>query len=66
MKNVDLFNVTFPCATIQYAESGKIAIYYGCADTYVGLGEFTEVDEIVSYIKEHSVVTEEDIEIGKR
>ena len=47
------------------AESGKIAIYYGCADTYVGLA-FTEVDEIVSYIKEHSVVTEEDTEIGKR
>ena len=58
-------NVTFPCATIHDAESGKIAIYYGCADTYVGLA-FTEVDEIVSYIKEHSVVTEEDTEIGKR
>ena len=56
-------NVTFPCATIHDAESGKIAIYYGCADTYVGLA-FTEVDEIVSYIKEHSVVTEEDTEIG--
>ena len=58
-------NVTFPCATIHDAESGKIAIYYGCADTYVGLA-FTKVDEIVSYIKEHSVVTEEDTEIGKR
>ena len=58
-------NVTFPCATIHDAESRKIAIYYGCADTYVGLA-FTEVDEIVSYIKEHSVVTEEDTEIGKR
>ena len=58
-------NVTFPCATIHDAESGKIAIYYGCADTYVGLA-FTEVDEIVSYIKKHSVVTEEDTEIGKR
>lgn len=40
------------------------AICYGCTDTYVGLA-FTEVDEIVSYIKEHSVVTEEDTEIGK-
>ena len=66
MKNVDLFQMsTFPCATIHDAESGKIAIYYGCADTYVGLA-FTKVDEIVSYIKEHSVVTEEDTEIGKR
>ena len=58
-------NVTFSCTTIHDAESGKIAIYYGCADTYVGLA-FTKVDEIVSYIKEHSVVTEEDTEIGKR
>lgn len=58
-------NVTFPCATIHDAESGKIAIYYGAADTYVGLA-FTKVDEVVSYIKEHSVVTKEDTEIGKR
>ena len=30
-------NVAFPCATLQDAETGRIAIYYGCADTYVGL-----------------------------
>nr|WP_217936514.1 glycoside hydrolase family 130 protein [Enterocloster clostridioformis] len=58
-------NVTFPCATIHDAQSGKIAIYYGCADTYVGLA-FTTVDEVVSYIKDHSVVTETDTEIGIR
>ncbi|MDD7741019.1 MAG: glycoside hydrolase family 130 protein [Fusicatenibacter sp.] len=58
-------NVTFPCATIHDAKSGRIAIYYGCADTYVGLA-FTTADEVVSYIKEHSVLTEEDKEIGRR
>ena len=52
-------------ATIHDPESGKIAIYYGCADSYVGLA-FTKFDEIVAYIKEHSVVTEADTEIGIR
>lgn len=58
-------NVTFPCATIHDAESGKIAIYYGAADTYVGLA-FTTVNQIVTYIKENSVVRADDTEIGKR
>lgn len=58
-------NVTFPCATIHDAETGKIAIYYGAADTYVGLA-FTKVDEIIAYIKEHSEVDEEEKEIGVR
>ena len=58
-------NVCFPCATIHDPESGKIAIYYGCADSYVGLA-FCKFDEIVDYIKEHSVVRQEDTEIGKR
>ena len=58
-------NVCFPCATIHDSESGKIAIYYGAADSYVGLA-FTELDDIIDYIKEHSVVTATDTEIGKR
>ena len=58
-------NVTFPCATIHDAETGKIAIYYGAADSYVGLA-FTKADEIIEYIKNNSVVTEADTEIGKR
>ena len=36
-------NVTFPCATIHDAETGRIAVYYGAADSYVGLA-FTTVD----------------------
>lgn len=58
-------NVTFPCATIHDAESGKIAIYYGAADSYVGLA-FTRVDEVIEYIKENSVLSEADKEIGIR
>lgn len=58
-------NVTFPCATIHDSESGRIAIYYGAADTYVGLA-FTTAQEIISYIKENSEVTENDTEIGRR
>lgn len=58
-------NVTFPCATMQDADTGRIAIYYGCADTYVGLG-FTTVDIAVDYIKAHSRVTETDTEEGRR
>ena len=57
--------MTFPCATIHDAESGRIAIYYGAADSYVGLA-FTRVEEVVAYIKEHSVVTEADTELGRR
>lgn len=58
-------NVTFPCATIHDAKSGKIAVYYGAADSYVGLA-FTEVNEVVNYIKENSSLSEEDKEIGIR
>ncbi len=58
-------NVTFPCASLQDAKSGRIAVYYGCADTYVGLA-FTTVEEVMSYIKEHSVLTQEDKEAGRR
>ena len=58
-------NVTFPCATIHDAATGRIAIYYGAADSYVGVA-FTTADEVINYIKEHSVVRENDSEIGRR
>lgn len=58
-------NVAFPCATIQDAASGRIAIYYGAADSYVGLS-FTTLDEVVRYIKANSEVTKEDTELGIR
>ena len=58
-------NVIFPCATLHDPKSGKIALYYGAADSYVGLA-FTKFDEIMAYIKEHSVLTKDDMEFGIR
>lgn len=56
-------NVVFPCATLHDAETGRIAIYYGAADSYVGLA-FTTLDEIVSFVKEHNVNIGDDNTIG--
>lgn len=58
-------NVTFPCATLQDAETNRLAIYYGAADSYVGLA-FAYADELVQYIQEHSVVKTADTEVGIR
>lgn len=58
-------NVTFPCATIQDSKTNKMAIYYGAADSYVGLA-FAYADELVSYIKDHSIVNQSDREVGLR
>ena len=48
-------NVVFPCAALTDADTGRIAIYYGAADTSTGLA-FAQVDELISYIKENSEV----------
>lgn len=56
-------NVVFPCATLNDAETGKIAIYYGAADSYVGLA-FTTIDTIVDFIKTHNCTSEDDKGIG--
>lgn len=52
-------NVVFPCAALTDAETGRIAIYYGAADSYVGLA-FTTVDEIVDFIKANEFTYEDD------
>lgn len=49
----DVPNVVFPCATLADAATGRIAVYYGCADTVTGLA-FTTVDELVRFAKAHS------------
>ena len=58
-------NVCFPCATLQDAATGRIALYYGCADSYVGLA-FTTADEVVDYIKAHDNAGPTDWELGVR
>ena len=44
-----------PCAALADAETGRIAIYYGAADTSVALA-FTTVDETVKYIKDNDII----------
>ena len=56
-------NVVFPCATLDDADTGRIAIYYGAADSYVGLA-FTTIDDITTFIKKHNAATEDDRNIG--
>lgn len=58
-------NVVFPCATIHDPDTGRIAIYYGAADSYVGLA-FGYADEIIDYIKANSRTTEDDRNDGRR
>ena len=58
-------NVCFPCAALCDAESGRIAIYYGCADTYVGVA-FTTVQELYDYLVENDCAGHDELEIGRR
>ena len=51
----DVPNVCFPCAALVDAPTGRIAIYYGCADTVTGLC-FCQVDEVIDFIKANSRV----------
>jgi beta-1,4-mannooligosaccharide/beta-1,4-mannosyl-N-acetylglucosamine phosphorylase len=46
----DVPNVTFPCAALVDKDTGRLAIYYGCADTVTGLG-VGKVNEIVDWVK---------------
>jgi len=50
----DVPNVFFPCAALADADSGRVAIYYGAADTVTGMC-FCQVDELINYIKENSI-----------
>ena len=45
----DVPNVVFPCAALTDAETGRIAIYYGAADTVTGLA-FTTADHIWQHL----------------
>lgn len=49
----DVPNVVFPCAALHDKDTGRIAVYYGCADTVTGVA-FTQVDELIAFIKNNS------------
>jgi beta-1,4-mannooligosaccharide/beta-1,4-mannosyl-N-acetylglucosamine phosphorylase len=51
----DVPNVVFPCALLCDAATGRLAIYYGAADTCTGLA-FSTVDELVAFAKKDSLV----------
>ena len=48
-------NVAFPCATLSDPPTGRIAIYYGAADTYTAIA-FAQVDELLDDLKHNSEV----------
>jgi beta-1,4-mannooligosaccharide/beta-1,4-mannosyl-N-acetylglucosamine phosphorylase len=50
----DVPNVVFPCAALADAPTGRIAVYYGAADTVTCLA-YTQVDDLIEYVKENSL-----------
>jgi beta-1,4-mannooligosaccharide/beta-1,4-mannosyl-N-acetylglucosamine phosphorylase len=50
----DVPNVTFPCAALFDPPTGRIAIYYGGADTVTCLA-FAKFDELMDFIRENSL-----------
>ena len=48
-------NVVFPVAALVDAPTGRIAIYYGAADTYTAMA-FCEADEVIAFTKANSQV----------
>ena len=48
----DVPNVVFPCAALN--DGKRVAVYYGAADTCVCMA-FGYIDEIINFIKTHSV-----------
>lgn len=49
----DVPNVVFPCAAL-HDKSGRVAVYYGAADTVVGVA-FGHLSEIIEFIKNNSL-----------
>ena len=49
----DVPNVVFPCAALQ--DGDRVAVYYGAADTVVGMA-FGYISEIIEFTKRTSIV----------
>jgi beta-1,4-mannooligosaccharide/beta-1,4-mannosyl-N-acetylglucosamine phosphorylase len=49
----DVPNVVFPCASLIDGDTGRMAIYYGAADTVTAMA-FTQVDDLVDWVKKNS------------
>ncbi|MBN1853846.1 MAG: glycoside hydrolase family 130 protein [Pirellulales bacterium] len=46
-------NVVFPCAALHEESTGRLAIYYGAADTSTCLA-YAKMDELIDYVKNNS------------
>ena len=51
----DVPNVCFPCAEVHDPNTGRVAVYYGCADTVTGLA-FGYIPEIIEFTKRTSII----------
>lgn len=51
----DVPNVVFPCAALVDSEGGRLALYYGCADTVTSLC-FGYVHEIIEWVKANNLL----------
>ncbi|MFP4015763.1 MAG: glycoside hydrolase family 130 protein [Halanaerobiales bacterium] len=50
----DVPNVAFPCAALHDSVTGRLAIYYGGADTVVALA-YARIDELIEFVKNNSL-----------
>lgn len=50
----DVPNVAFPCAALHDPDTGKMAVYYGGADTVVAVA-YTKIPELIDFIKNNSL-----------
>lgn len=51
----DVQNVTFPTAALCDPDTGRIAVYYGCADTVTGLA-YCYADEVLDWLDKNSSI----------
>ena len=51
----DVPSVCFPCANLYDPATGRIAIYYGCADTVTGLA-FGYIQDIIDFTKRTNIL----------
>lgn len=51
----DVPNVCFPCAELHDPATGRVAVYYGCADTVTGIA-FGYIPEILEWMRKTSII----------
>lgn len=51
----DVPNVVFPCAALHDPATGRLAVYYGAADTVMALA-FGQIDELLDFTRTHSSI----------